>query len=150
MHRALSVVVLIAGFALSATATAAVMPFTAQYSAKYRGVPANAVMVLAPRGQQWALSLSVQNIAAAADQATLFTESRGLLMPLGGSDTTRYLGQRKSVPARFDWKAMQASWKTGSTWSWEMTARLWTLCIFTTIMERSGERCRFWDTEATG
>lgn len=110
MSRLFPVAVLFAASLLPAVATAAVTPFTAQYSAKYKGIPARAVMVLAPRGRQWTLSMSVQNVAASASQATLFSDSRGLLMPLGGNDTTSYVGQRKVVPARFDWKAMQASW----------------------------------------
>lgn len=89
---------------------AALRPFTANYSAKYKGIPADAVMVLSPRGSQWSLALSVNNLAASMSQATLFTEARGYYMPLGGSNITSYLGRRRTVPARFDWRARQATW----------------------------------------
>jgi hypothetical protein len=91
-------------------AQAAPQPFTANYSAKYKGIPASAVMTLAPRGKQWALAMNVSNLAASISQATFFTEARGRYMPLGASDITSYLGQRRTVPARFDWRAMQATW----------------------------------------
>jgi len=100
-----------AALSLATPARAELKPFTAQYSAKYKGIPASAVMVLAPRGNQWTLAMNVENLAASMSQATLFTQSRtGLLMPLGGSDRASYVGQRKAVPARFNWKAMQAGW----------------------------------------
>ena len=100
-----------AGLCIAAPADAALQPFTAQYSAKYKSIPASGVMVLAPRGNQWTLSMNVDNLAAWMSQATFFSVSRnGLLMPLGGADKASYVGQRKTVPARFDWKAMQASW----------------------------------------
>ena len=56
--------------------------------------------------------MTVENMAASMSQATFFTQStrNGLLMPLGGSDRASYVGQRKAVPARFDWSSMQASW----------------------------------------
>lgn len=87
-------------------------PFTAQYSAKYMSIPASGVMVLTPRGRQWSLALTLDNVAASMSQATFFAEStRGnLLMPLGGADRMSYVGQRKSMSARYDWSAMQASW----------------------------------------
>lgn len=96
--------------ALSPAQASTLKPFTAQYSAKYKGIPASGVMTLSPRGQQWSLSMNVSNVAASMSQATLFTEARGLYLPLGGSDQASYLGQRKTVPARFNWRAMQATW----------------------------------------
>ena len=112
MRPALSALLaLCAAFVVALPANAALQPFTANYSARYKGIPASGVMVLAPRGKQWTLAMNMENLAASMSQATLFTESRdGLLMPLGGSDTARYVGQRKAVPARFDWRALQASW----------------------------------------
>jgi len=111
MRHVLSALLLCAAAVVALPASAALQPFTARYSASYRGIPASAVMVLAPRGKQWTLAMNVENLATSMSQATLFTESRGgLLMPLGGSDTARYVGQRKAVPARFDWRALQASW----------------------------------------
>ncbi|MCR6662761.1 MAG: DUF3108 domain-containing protein [Luteimonas sp.] len=91
-------------------AHASLTPFTAQYSAKYKSIPASGVMTLSPRGSQWTLAMNVSNVAASMSQATLFTEARGILLPLGGSDQASYLGQRKTVPARFDWRGMQATW----------------------------------------
>lgn len=96
--------------ALSPAQASTLKPFTAQYSAKYKGIPASGVMTLAPRSQQWTLAMNVSNVAASMSQATLFTEARGLYLPLGGSDQASYLGQRKTVPARFNWRAMQATW----------------------------------------
>ena len=95
---------------MTGTAHAALAPFTAQYSAKYKGIPASGVMTLTPRGGQWTLAMNVNNLAASMSQATFFTEARGYYLPLGGSDLASYLGQRKAVPARFDWRGMQASW----------------------------------------
>ncbi|WP_202839505.1 DUF3108 domain-containing protein [Luteimonas saliphila] len=110
-NRLAALLLAVCGAVFAAPADAALKPFTAQYSAKYKGVPASGVMVLAPRGSQWALAMSLENVAASMSQATFFTESRsGMLMPLGGADRTSYVGQRKSVPAKFDWKSMQASW----------------------------------------
>ncbi len=93
-----------------AHATTTLQPFTAQYQAKYKSIPASGVMTLTPRGSQWTLAMNVSNVAASMSQATLFTEARGLYMPLGGSDQASYLGQRKTIPARFDWRGMQATW----------------------------------------
>lgn len=102
----------LAGLFATLPAEAALKPFTAQYAAKYKSIPASGIMVLAPRGSQWSLAMTVENVAASMSQATFFTESarHGLLMPLGGSDRASYVGQRKTIPARFDWRAMQASW----------------------------------------
>ena len=111
MRRVLSALLaLCAALVVALPANAALQPFTAHYSARFKGIPASGVMVLAPRGKQWTLAMNMENLAASMSQATLFTESRGLLMPLGGSDTASYVGQRKAVPARFDWRALQASW----------------------------------------
>lgn len=110
MHRTRTLAFALVLLAALAPAHAALQPFTAQYSAKYKGIPVSGVMTLAPRGQQWTLAMNVSNVAASMSQATLFTEARGRFMPLGGSDQASYLGQRKTVPARFDWRAMQASW----------------------------------------
>jgi hypothetical protein len=110
MRRSLTLAFTLAVLAAFAPAHAALQPFTAHYSAKYKGIPASGVMTLAPRGQQWTLAMNISNVAASMSQATLFTEARGRLMPLGGTDQVSYLGQRKSVPTRFDWRAMQATW----------------------------------------
>lgn len=101
-----------AGLFSALPADATLRPFTAQYTAKYKSIPASGVMVMSPRGQQWSLAMTVENVAASMSQATFFTQSTrsGLLMPLGGNDRMSYVGQRKNVPARFDWTAMQASW----------------------------------------
>lgn len=111
-HGLTALLLACAGFCAAAPAAASLQPFTAQYSARYKNIPASGVMVLAPRGSQWTLAMTVENMAASMSQATLFTESTrsGLLMPLGGTDRASWLGQRKSVPARFDWKALQANW----------------------------------------
>lgn len=101
----------LAGLVPVLPAHAALKPFTAHYAAKYKSIPASGVMVLTPRGKQWTLAMNVENLAASMSQATFFSESRtGVLMPLGGSDKASYVGQRKAVPARFDWKSLQASW----------------------------------------
>lgn len=94
------------------SAEAALKAFTAQYAAKYKSIPASGVMVLAPRGGQWSLAMTVENLAASMSQATVFTEStrNGLLMPLGGVDMASYVGQRRNVPMRFDWRSLQATW----------------------------------------
>lgn len=113
MQRRLSLAILVCvGLFWALPADAALRPFTAQYTAKYKNIPASGVMVMSPRGQQWSLAMTVENMAASMSQATFFTQSTrsGLLMPLGGNDRMSYVGQRKSVPARFDWTAMQASW----------------------------------------
>src|SRR5690606_861943 len=111
MRLLASLLLLSASLLAALPANASLAPFTARYSARYNGIPASGVMVLAPRGSQWTLAMNLENVAAAMSQATLFSVSRnGLLMPLGGSDTTSYLGKRKSVPARFNWSTLQASW----------------------------------------
>lgn len=112
MRHRLTALLAFSGLFTMLPAEAALEPFTAQYSAKYKSIPASGVMVLAPRGRQWSLAMTVENVAASMSQATFFTESSrgGLLMPLGGSDRASYVGQRKTVPARFDWASMQASW----------------------------------------
>lgn len=111
MRLLASLLLLSASLLAALPANASLAPFTARYSARYNGIPASGVMVLSPRGNQWTLAMNLENVAAAMSQATLFSVSRnGLLMPLGGSDTTSYLGKRKSVPARFNWSTLQASW----------------------------------------
>jgi hypothetical protein len=116
MHRMLPglgvALMALAGVAWASPAQSTLRPFTAHYAAKYKSIPASGVMVLSHRGQQWSLAMTVENLAASMSQATFFTRSArsGLLMPLGGADRASYVGQRKSVPARFDWSTMQASW----------------------------------------
>lgn len=88
----------------------ALKAFSAQYQASYKGVPANGAMSLTQQGARWTYSLSIGNSLASLSQATVFTEIDGKYRPLGSSDRSQYLTQRKSVVTRYDWSKLQVRW----------------------------------------
>lgn len=88
----------------------ALEPFTAQYTASYKGMSAGGAMKLGRAGDRWTYSMGMQNALAQISQATVFTESGNRYRPVGGSDRSTYLGQTRAVVARYDWNAMQARW----------------------------------------
>lgn len=102
--------ILLAASASASAPAMALQPFNAQYEASYKGVPASGAMSLSQQGARWTYSMSIGNAAATMSQATVFVETNGMFRPLGGSDRSQYLMQRKSVVARYDWKNMQARW----------------------------------------
>lgn len=101
---------LLAAFASASVPAMAIQPFSAQYEASYKGVPASGVMSLSQQGTRWTYSMSIGNTAATMSQATVFTETGGRFLPLASSDRSQYLMQRKSVITRYDWKNMQVRW----------------------------------------
>ena len=104
----------IAGAALAALTSLpalAMQPFTANYTASYMGLQANAVMtVAAASGDQWRYTMEVKNQLAQLSQSTLFDEHGGTLRPLSGHDASMIPFKRRSVDARYDWSRKQATW----------------------------------------
>lgn len=89
----------------------ALKPFTAQYTASYQRLSANATMSLRPQdGGRWNYTLGVNNAIANLSQATVFNERAGRYVPLGGADRGSYLGKAKSVSAHYNWGTGQATW----------------------------------------
>lgn len=88
----------------------ALQPFSAQYEASYKGIPANGSMSLSQQGARWTYSMNISNSMATMSQATVFSDAGGKYVPLGSSDRMSYLMQRKSVVTRYDWRALQARW----------------------------------------
>ena len=101
---------LAATLALASLPAWALQPFTAQYEASYKGIPASGSMSLSRQGARWTYSMNVGNSMATMTQATVFTEAGNRYIPLGSSDRSSYLMQRKSVATQYDWRALQARW----------------------------------------
>lgn len=89
----------------------AMQPFTANYTASYMGLQANAVMTLAAENSdKWRYTLEVKNQLAQLSQSTLFDERDGTLRPLSGHDASVIPFKRRSVEALYDWSRKQATW----------------------------------------
>ena len=88
----------------------ALQPFTAQYEASYKGIPASGSMSLSPQGNRWTYSVVINNSMAKLSQSTVFSETGGGFRPLGSSDRSQYLTKTKSVVSHYDWKNLQARW----------------------------------------
>ncbi len=109
--RILTRLPLLLGLLATATPALALEPFTADYTASYMGMQANGTMTLAREGSdRWKYSLRIRNQVADLSQSTVFDERDGQLRPLSSSDSSVALIKRKSVDARYDWKASQATW----------------------------------------
>lgn len=96
--------------ALASAPAWALQPFNAQYDAAYKGIAANGSMSLSQQGARWTYSMNISNSMATLSQSTVFSEVAGKYIPLGSSDRTNYLMQRKSVVTHYDWRAMLARW----------------------------------------
>ncbi len=109
--RTLTRLPLLLGLLATAAPALALEPFTADYTASYMGMQANGSMTLAREGSdRWKYSLRIRNQVADLSQSTVFDEHQGTLRPLSSSDSSVALIKRKSVNARYDWKASQATW----------------------------------------
>ena len=106
----LSVFPVAASLALASVPAQALQPFSAQYEAAYKGIPASGSMSLSQQGARWTYSMNISNAMATMSQATVFNETGGKYVPLGSSDRSSYLMQRRSVVTRYDWRALQARW----------------------------------------
>ncbi|MBO9716644.1 MAG: DUF3108 domain-containing protein [Pseudoxanthomonas sp.] len=94
-----------------AAQAAALEPFTADYQASYLGMQATGSMTLKAEGaNRWKYSLDISNPLATLSQSTVFEEHQGQLRPLTSSDRAVALVKKKSVDARYDWNAAQATW----------------------------------------
>lgn len=109
-----------AGALLLATAGAtwAMDPFTAQYRANFMGMQANGTMQLQAAGNdRWTYSLEVAGMGARMAQSTTFEQHGDRWRPLtstdsqaGESGVAAMLVKRKTVEAKYDWSANQATW----------------------------------------
>lgn len=88
----------------------ALQPFNAQYEAAYKGIKADGSMSLSRQGARWTYSMNISNSMATLSQAAVFSDMGGKYRPLGSSDRSNYLMQRKSVVTHYDWPGMQARW----------------------------------------
>ena len=102
MTRLMTATLLLAAL-LVPTVQAAPTPFKAEYSARYKGIPASAQASLRKQGDNWMYLMTVGNAAASMSQATVFAVRGDLFIPLGGSDRTSYLGQQRAVTTRYGW-----------------------------------------------
>ena len=91
-------------------AHAALTPFKADYSVRYRSIPASAQLSLQPNGGNWMYQMTVGNAAASMSQATVFMERGEFLVPLGGSDRTHFPGGSRAVTTRWAWQDRQVRW----------------------------------------
>lgn len=107
-------ILLAAAIAVGAIATlpvhAALAPFKAEYSVRYRGIPASAQSTLQRQGSNWLYVVTVGNAAASMSQATVFMERGDFYVPLGGSDRIHYPGGSRAVTTRYAWQDRQVRW----------------------------------------
>ena len=89
-NRILLRVSLAATMVLCGLPAMALQPFTAQYEASYKGIPANGVMLLVPQGNRWTYSVVINNSMAKLSQSTVFSETGNGFRPLGSSDRSQY------------------------------------------------------------
>src|SRR5690606_33698873 len=109
--RPLTRLPLLLGLLCAALPAFALDPFSADYPASDMGRQADGTMTLAREaGDRWKYSLRIRNQVADLSQSTVFDEHQGTLRPLSSSDSSVALIKRKSVNARYDWKASQATW----------------------------------------
>ena len=101
---------LAATIVLASLPAMALQPFSAQYEASYKGIPANGSMFLASQGNRWTYSVVINNSMAKLSQSTVFSETGNGFRPLGSSDRSQYLTKTKSVVSHYDWKNLQARW----------------------------------------
>jgi hypothetical protein len=109
-RRPLAMLALAGLLAASAAQASPLAPFNATYQASYMGMHANGQMSLAREGEHWKYTLNIRNQVADLSQSTVFDEHQGRLRPLSSSDRSVALIKRKSVQARYDWNASQATW----------------------------------------
>ena len=95
---------------LASPAAHALQPFTAQYSASFKGISAVGSMRLSRQANRWTYAMGINSSVADLSQATVFVEDADVYRPIGGSDRSTYLMKSRSVVAHYDWKAMQARW----------------------------------------
>lgn len=96
---------------LAALPAWAVKPFTADYDASWKGVPANATITLRQAGgDRWNYEMSVENAVGSARQSTQFDEVGGNFRPLSGTDTTQLLFRKSQKEATYDWSLREARW----------------------------------------
>jgi hypothetical protein len=97
---------------LLATAPAwALKPFTADYTASWKGVSANAQISLnSASNHRWNYEVSVRNQLGSTSQLTTFDEYNGTYRPLSGSDITQVLFKKSQKNASYDWNQKQARW----------------------------------------
>ncbi len=110
MARTLRIIPLALALGAAAAPAWALQPFTAQYSASYKGISAGGAMSLTRQGDRWTYSMGIRNAMANLSQATVFEDGAGRYRPIAGSDRSTYLMKTRSVVARYDWRGMQARW----------------------------------------
>lgn len=90
---------------------APIKPFNAEYLATYMGMQANAVMTLAPAGDnRWKYSLNIEGGLAKLSQSTTFEDRNGQWRPLSGNDTSMVLIKKVKKDATYDWAKGEARW----------------------------------------
>lgn len=95
----------------SASAFAAVKPFTAEYTANYMSMQGSAHMtVAAADGGRWRYSLDIVSPLAELKQSTVFDEKDNQLRPLSGVDTAKVLTRKVNKNATYDWSRGEATW----------------------------------------
>ena len=109
-HALLTAAALVLAGIAAQPAHAALAPFQADYSVRYRNIPASAQMSLQRNGSNWMYQMTVGNAAASMSQATVFMERGEFLVPLGGSDRTHYPGGARAVTTRWAWQDRQVRW----------------------------------------
>lgn len=89
----------------------AVDPFNADYTANWKGVAADAQIVLSSAGaHRWNYTLSISNQLGSARQTTVFEERGGVWRPLSGNDSTQMLFKKSQKNANYDWAKGEARW----------------------------------------
>ena len=109
-HALLTAAALVLAGIAAQPAHAALAPFQADYSVRYRNIPASAQMSLQRNGSNWMYQMTVGNAAASMSQATVFMERGEVLVPLGGSDRTHFPGGSRAVTTRWAWQDRQVRW----------------------------------------
>src|SRR5699024_4425813 len=103
---------------VTASTAWALEPFSADYSANFRGMQADGKMTLERNGQgQWEYRMEVAGMGARLSQSTIFEEHDGQWRPLtsedvqaGESGLAAMLVKNETVTATYDWDRNQARW----------------------------------------
>lgn len=89
----------------------AIEPFTANYQASYKGIPASGRMVLEPiGGDHWKYTVNISAPVGNLVQTTVFEDRGGRWRPLSNSDTANLLMMKDEKNATYDWAHGEARW----------------------------------------
>lgn len=89
----------------------AVEPFTVDYEASYKGIPASGRMTLeSTGGDRWKYTVSINAPIGNLTQTTVFEDRNGQWRPLSNTDSANLLMIKDNKNATYDWASREARW----------------------------------------